>query len=166
MSGPTDIGSSQKHETMTWVGDETGYLQMIDQTQLPAELVTFACRDVEKVWEAIKSLRVRGAPAIGIAAAYGVVIGSQTVADIASQDEFDKRVHEVIAYLATSRPTAVNLFWALDRMKSIVDSSAAPHQRSADNCWLRPKQFMKKIASCATRLAVTVLTCWKIFPAC
>lgn len=124
MSGQTDTGSRQKHETMTWVGDEAGYLEMIDQTQLPGGLVTIECRDVETVWEAIKSLRVRGAPAIGIAAAYGVVIGSQTMVDDAGPDEFDQRVQEVIEHLATSRPTAVNLFWALDRMKRVIDSSS------------------------------------------
>ena len=90
---------------------------MIDQTRLPVELVEIDCHDVEAVWEAIKMLRVRGAPAIGIAAAYGVCLGLQTAA---GQDEaaFFQRLEQVAAYLATSRPTAVNLFWALDRMKA------------------------------------------------
>jgi methylthioribose-1-phosphate isomerase len=123
MSGQTKAGSRKKHETMTWVGDEAGHLEMIDQTQLPGELVSIECHDVETVWEAIKTLRVRGAPAIGIAAAYGVVIGSQTVADDADRDQCDERVQEVIDYLATSRPTAVNLFWALDRMRRVLASS-------------------------------------------
>lgn len=123
MNGPANTGSSKKYETMAWIGDEEGYLELIDQTQLPGKLVTFECRDVENVWEAIKSLRVRGAPAIGIAAAYGVVIGSQSVSEDATEEEFEQRVGEVIEYLATSRPTAVNLFWALDRMQRVVDSS-------------------------------------------
>jgi methylthioribose-1-phosphate isomerase len=58
-------------ETLSWVGNERGHLVLIDQTRLPAELVDVECRDVEAVWAAIKQLRVRGAPAIGIAAAYG-----------------------------------------------------------------------------------------------
>jgi methylthioribose-1-phosphate isomerase len=94
--------------TLEWIGDEHGYLRLIDQTRLPTELEFVDCRNLAAVWETIKSLRVRGAPAIGVAAAYGVVIGiQQSGADL----------EKSIDYLATSRPTAVNLFWALDRMK-------------------------------------------------
>lgn len=119
--------TSQKQETMTWVGDaKTGHLVMIDQTLLPGELVTIECRDVETVWEAIKMLRVRGAPAIGIAAAYGVVIGAQAVDDKASNEEFDKLVFAAADHLATSRPTAVNLFWALNRMRKLAEHAAGP----------------------------------------
>lgn len=106
-----------KIETLRWIGDENGHLVLIDQTRLPVELVERECRDVETVWEAIKQLRVRGAPAIGIAAAYGVVIGLQTVAT-ADESACFERLAEVTKYLAESRPTAVNLFWALDRMKA------------------------------------------------
>lgn len=106
---------TNKVETMRWVGDEQGHLVLIDQTLLPLELKEIDCRDVETVWEAIKMLRVRGAPAIGIAAAYGVVLGLQTAAAV-SEEAFFERLDEVGAYLATSRPTAVNLFWALERM--------------------------------------------------
>jgi len=113
--------TSQKQETITWVGDaQSGHLVLIDQTKLPGELVTIECRDVESVWEAIKMLRVRGAPAIGIAAAYGVVIGMQTLSADATDEAFDERVNEVADYLANSRPTAVNLFWALDRMRRLA----------------------------------------------
>src|SRR5262245_32505812 len=108
---------SRKIETLRWVGDERGHLVLVDQTRLPVELVERECRDVEAVWEAIKQLRVRGAPAIGIAGAYGVVLGTQSAAS-PIQDAFFSRMDEVASYLATSRPTAVNLFWALDRMKS------------------------------------------------
>lgn len=104
-----------KVETMVWEGDTSGHLDLIDQTKLPNEIVRIDCRDVETVWEAIKMLRVRGAPAIGIAAAYGVVIGLQTSAN--EEQPFFERLTEVVEYLATSRPTAVNLFWALDRMQ-------------------------------------------------
>jgi methylthioribose-1-phosphate isomerase len=97
----------KKVETLRWVGDETGHLVLIDQTRLPMELIEIECRTVEAVWEAIKQLRVRGAPAIGISAAYGVVVGLQA----------GRPLEEVTAYLASSRPTAVNLFWALERMK-------------------------------------------------
>jgi methylthioribose-1-phosphate isomerase len=104
-------------ETLRWIGGADGCLRLIDQTLLPLEFTEIDCRTVEAVWEAIRSLRVRGAPAIGIAAAYGVCVGLQTVAD-AGEAAFFQRLDEVTAYLAGSRPTAVNLFWALDRMKA------------------------------------------------
>lgn len=105
--------------TMVWEGGTDGYLRMIDQTLLPVEHKELDCRDVETVWEAIKSLRVRGAPAIGVAAAYGVVLGLQNHVSEAG-DAFRKRFTEVADYLAGSRPTAVNLFWALDRLRGLV----------------------------------------------
>jgi methylthioribose-1-phosphate isomerase len=103
-------------ETLRWIGGIDGHLRLIDQTFLPLECTEIECRNVEAVWEAIKMLRVRGAPAIGIAAAYGVCLGLQTVVD-RDETAFFRRLREVADYLATSRPTAVNLFWALKRMK-------------------------------------------------
>ncbi|MBX7166089.1 MAG: S-methyl-5-thioribose-1-phosphate isomerase [Pirellulales bacterium] len=102
--------------TLRWVDGLDGHLALIDQTLLPMQLTEIPCRDVATVWEAIKSLRVRGAPAIGIAAAYGVCLGLQTVAG-QGEAAFFARLHEVEDYLASSRPTAVNLFWALERMR-------------------------------------------------
>jgi methylthioribose-1-phosphate isomerase len=102
--------------TLEWVGGVDGHLRLIDQTLLPTELKFRDCRDLPTVWEAIKSLRVRGAPAIGIAAAYGVVIGAQK-APLGDVNECMDLICETADYLATSRPTAVNLFWALERMK-------------------------------------------------
>jgi len=113
--------ATQQTETIHWVGDANGYLRLIDQTLLPGELTLIDCRDVETVWEAIKMLRVRGAPAIGIAAAYGMVVGMQTVSDH-DHDDFFARFQSLHEYLASSRPTAVNLFWALDRMKAVCES--------------------------------------------
>lgn len=103
---------------LAWVGDaSTGALRLLDQTQLPGVVAFIDCRNVPTVFEAIRSLRVRGAPAIGLAAAFGVVVAAQdarTVAEVAT------RVSESTAYLAESRPTAVNLFWALGRMKQLL----------------------------------------------
>ncbi len=113
---------------VAWVGDETGFVRLIDQTQLPTVETDLDCRTVEQVWEAIKALRVRGAPAIGVAAAYGVVVGCQTVRT-ADRATFDARLDEVLNYLAGSRPTAVNLFWALDRLRRIA--AAEPREQSA-----------------------------------
>jgi methylthioribose-1-phosphate isomerase len=107
-------------ETLRWVGDVGGHLELIDQTRLPLELVEIRCQTVEQVWEAIKVLRVRGAPAIGIAAAYGVCLGLQTACGD-GETAFFQRLDEVTAYLASSRPTAVNLFWALDRLKRAAE---------------------------------------------
>jgi methylthioribose-1-phosphate isomerase len=90
-------------------------LKLLDQTVLPTEIRWLECRRVDQVWEAIKMLRVRGAPAIGIAAAFGTILGVQHSPDIQSlTSDFRKAVDE----LRTSRPTAVNLFWALDRMSA------------------------------------------------
>jgi methylthioribose-1-phosphate isomerase len=106
--------------TLAWIGGAEGHLRLIDQTLLPLELEYVECRDVASVWEAIKLLRVRGAPAIGIAAAYGVCVGLQP-AIAADEATFFARLDEVTAYLAGSRPTAVNLFWALERMKGVAE---------------------------------------------
>lgn len=113
--------------TLCWLGELSGTLRLIDQTRLPAERVMLDCEDVETVHEAIRSLRVRGAPAIGVTAAYGTVIGMQR-AKFRSRSEFDEQLRVVTSYLSESRPTAVNLFWALDRMRRVAadDPSAAP----------------------------------------
>lgn len=110
--------------TLRWEGSaRDGRLLMIDQTRLPVELVEVECRTIEAVWEAIKSLRVRGAPAIGVAAAYGVVIGLQSVCRVSGRPALDLRLEEVCTHLASSRPTAVNLFWALDRMRRVANDA-------------------------------------------
>jgi methylthioribose-1-phosphate isomerase len=105
--------------SLTWIGDAlSGHLRLIDQTRLPVELVEIDCRTVPAVWEAIKQLRVRGAPAIGVSAAYGVVIGVQSTS-AASPRDYIAQLNAVCDELASSRPTAVNLFWALDRMRRL-----------------------------------------------
>jgi len=104
-------------KTLQWLGGVDGRLRLIDQTRLPVEFVEIDCHDLETVWEAIKTLRVRGAPAIGCAAAYGVCVGVQTALG-KSEAEFFERLHRAADYLATSRPTAVNLFWAIERMRA------------------------------------------------
>ena len=110
--------------TIEWVGGVGGTARLIDQTLLPTDTVFIDCCDIESMWEAIKLLRVRGAPAIGIAAAMGVVLGVQGLA-AASGEELVAEVEKAADYLATSRPTAVNLFWALDRMRHVAHESAA-----------------------------------------
>jgi methylthioribose-1-phosphate isomerase len=119
-----------KLETMRWLGDVSGQLQLIDQTLLPTELREIVCNDVEAVWEAIKTLRVRGAPAIGIAAAYGTVLGVRNAVQ-ENSEAFFARVEQVTKYLAESRPTAVNLFWALDRMSARAQALRGTHSPHA-----------------------------------
>ncbi len=101
-----------------------GHLRILDQTRLPGETVTIDTTDRETVWHAIKSLQVRGAPAIGVAAAMGVAAAAQhrrtgTIDDVLAT------VDGTADYLATSRPTAVNLFWALDRMRRTAHACGA-----------------------------------------
>lgn len=105
-----------------WVADDAGgFLRLLDQTRLPAELSHVDCRSTQDVWNAIRRLSVRGAPAIGIAAAYGCVIAVQSAGD---QNESRKLLARAAEYLASSRPTAVNLFWALDRMQQVSPCAA------------------------------------------
>ncbi|MCQ6558599.1 S-methyl-5-thioribose-1-phosphate isomerase [Paenibacillus mendelii] len=105
--------NSNALQSLIWTDNR---LDLLDQRLLPEETVYLPLTGVEEVWEAIRHLKVRGAPAIGIAAAYGVIFGSRSVD--AGKSEWLAAVNESAARLATSRPTAVNLFWALDRMKA------------------------------------------------
>jgi len=111
-------------ESLIWRGDR---LDLLDQRLLPEEVVYLPLTTPEAVWEAIRHLKVRGAPAIGIAAAYGVYLGVAQALKAERAEGGDSQalrtaIHrqavQTADYLATSRPTAVNLFWALDRMKA------------------------------------------------
>jgi len=113
------MAESMPPRTIDWCGGLDGYVDLIDQTLLPNELKFLHCSDIATIHEAIRSLRVRGAPAIGVAAAMGVVLGTRQ-AD--TESRFFEMLKESCDYLAGSRPTAVNLFWALDRMKCKAES--------------------------------------------
>jgi methylthioribose-1-phosphate isomerase len=117
MTGPTPPAVVTP---VRWQGDVHGWLELLDQTLLPGELQWIECQSAEQVWEAIKQLRVRGAPAIGIAAAYALVVGMQDFEHL-PRDEFLIELQRMATYLSTSRPTAVNLFWALQRMQSAAN---------------------------------------------
>ncbi len=110
--------------TLEWVGGPDGLLRLLDQTRLPAEVVTRDCTTAEEVWEAIRTLRVRGAPAIGVAAAYGLCLGTRPARDLAPAAFLD-RVNEVGAHLCACRPTAVNLAWAVRRLTHVAASPGA-----------------------------------------
>jgi len=140
--------------TLEWIGGIDGYLELTDQRKLPGEFVRLRCHNTEQVCEAIKTLAVRGAPAIGVAGAYGLVLAMQGV----TADDGLERAMSVAAqsaeYLASSRPTAVNLSWALDRVvqrakafiaerpkasvrdlrKSMLDQANAIYQEDVEMC--------------------------------
>jgi methylthioribose-1-phosphate isomerase len=97
-------------QTITWTGSA---VRLLDQTRLPTETVYLDITDEKQMWDAIKRLVVRGAPAIGVAAAFGVYLGIRN----APGETLNERLESVCSYLATSRPTAVNLFWAIDRVR-------------------------------------------------
>lgn len=107
-------------ETLEWIGGVDGCLEMIDQRLLPGEFVKIRCKDVGSLWDAVKTLAVRGAPAIGVAAGYGVCLVMQGIDSGADMGAALKHLEEGADYLAQSRPTAVNLFWALDRMRAFA----------------------------------------------
>ena len=99
--------------------EDKSALDIIDQTLLPGTIKRIQISTKEEIWEAIKKLRVRGAPAIGAAAAYGIaLLASGITAD--RYDMFYAEFKELKDYLASSRPTAVNLFWARNRMEGTV----------------------------------------------
>ena len=104
--------------TLTWTGRA---LRILDQTQLPRRVRTLNCRDVSSVFWAIRRLSVRGAPAIGVAAAFGAYLGVMNYPDRRDRSGFIKQLKRVCQTLSRSRPTARNLFWALARMEVVPE---------------------------------------------
>ncbi|MFA5144591.1 MAG: S-methyl-5-thioribose-1-phosphate isomerase [Candidatus Omnitrophota bacterium] len=100
-------------KTIEWKNNS---IKIIDQTRLPLELKYFYIKDLKTLWRAIKILQVRGAPALGAAAGLGVYLGIRDL-KAGNFTKFNKELNKVIAYLASSRPTARNLFWGLERMR-------------------------------------------------
>nr|MBQ4319282.1 S-methyl-5-thioribose-1-phosphate isomerase [Clostridia bacterium] len=130
----------------TVVLDEaTPSLEIIDQTLLPGELKIINLTKQPDIWDAIKTLKVRGAPAIGVAAAIGLYVGAHEIAGETSDSaEFLSRLKAAHDYLASSRPTAVNLFWALDRMYRTAEAFIAAGN-SAKACAARLCEEAKAI---------------------
>src|SRR5687768_14024878 len=116
MANPTEPLPPSIPPTLEWRDDA---LFLLDQTRLPLDIVVERQASVQAVWESIRALKVRGAPAIGVAGAYGLCVamqGSRT-AGVAA---FRARLAEQAAYLASARPTAVNLRWAVQRLQDRV----------------------------------------------
>ena len=125
--------SENKIETLRWVED---HLEMIDQRILPADFQYISYNSALSVADGIRSMVVRGAPAIGCAAAYGVALEALNLQD-ASVDEFSKGMEQAFKILLESRPTAINLFWAIDRMRSKMN----------ENISLTPKKIANTLLS-------------------
>src|SRR5579863_5571797 len=126
-------------ETIEWTPEG---VVMIDQTRLPHERIFVTCRDSEAVAKAIEDMIIRGATAIGVAGAMGVALGMQT----ADESQFNA----ICERLARTRPTAVNLFWAIDRMKGLFASLEGQPLDAIRSRLIAEAQLVKDedIASC------------------
>jgi len=153
-------------QTLKWVGDVDGFLELIDQRRLPGEFVKLKVTDIKQLYEAIRTLAVRGAPAIGVAAAYGLVLAMQKAARGDGLERALTALAKAGQYLASSRPTGANLFWALERVgkcaeqfvanqqgvnlqslrKAVLDEANAIYQEDVDMCWRIGENGQKFIA--------------------
>ena len=120
-------------QAVKWIGGTDGVLELIDQRRLPQEFVTLLVRDVDQLHEAIRTLTVRGAPAIGVSAGYGPVLALQKLSDEATAADGLRQVGDACDFLATSRPTAVNLFWALNRIRHKAQKVGSHPQATVNN---------------------------------
>ena len=110
----------QQFSSVTWCSGPTGpIVRLIDQTRLPAQTVYLDCAEPEQLRRAICDLVVRGAPAIGVAAAYGIAQELTLVCAADAKADFDSALAQSCQAFAGTRPTAVNLFWAIDRMRAV-----------------------------------------------
>ena len=107
-------------QTVHWIGGPDGLLEMIDQRRLPARMEMLSCTTPQEVYTAIQTLAVRGAPAIGVAAAFGICLALRNIPDNCPPASAVEMVAQAAAYLTASRPTAVNLSWALKRMNAVA----------------------------------------------
>jgi methylthioribose-1-phosphate isomerase len=110
------IKSIVNYQPIEWKGD---MVKLLDQTLLPAEEVYLEISDYHEIMTAIKELKIRGAPAIGVAGAYGLVLGANQII-ARSKASFIPLLHEVAIAICGTRPTARNLFWAIDRMENVA----------------------------------------------
>jgi len=116
----TEIG----YQPIEWLGNK---VKLLDQTRLPREQVYLELSDYQEVASAIKEMRIRGAPAIGVAGAYGIALGALKI-EAASRDEFLLRLKDIMQTLAATRPTARNLFVAIDRMQQAAGAGGDMEQ--------------------------------------
>jgi methylthioribose-1-phosphate isomerase len=131
---------------LQWQGGCHGILELVDQRCLPGALVRLEIRDTVTLYEAIQTLAVRGAPAIGVAAAYGLVLAVQKSRHVTAAEVWADLKAQA-EYLAGSRPTAVNLFWALDRVTRVAEAFVDDHAQ-ADREALLACVFLEAQAIC------------------
>jgi methylthioribose-1-phosphate isomerase len=127
-------------ETIEWNGSE---VVMIDQRLLPAKEVYNSYSDYLGVAEAIRSMVIRGAPAIGVAAAMGIAVGVKNSGAL-NLDDLDARFQEICSVIAGTRPTAVNLFWAVERMKSVYSRNRSLGPEGIRDALIRESVQMKE----------------------
>ncbi len=106
-----------KFKTIEWKGDR---IRLLDQRRLPQEARYLDCKEASSIAQAIRTMAIRGAPAIGIAAAMGIALAAKKIQSNQSE-VFRKSLQKVVQQMRATRPTAVNLFWAVDRMKKLLD---------------------------------------------
>src|ERR687892_2710504 len=110
--------------TIEWQGDT---VVMVDQRKLPAQEIYVRCRTAQDVAKAIRTMVIRGAPAIGVAAAMGIALGMRKSTAKGTR-QFAVDFQKICDMMASTRPTAVNLFWAIDRMKAVFAAAAQAGQ--------------------------------------
>lgn len=125
-----------------------GVVRMIDQTRLPLEKTFVDCRTIDDVNRAIKTMIIRGAPAIGVAAAMGISLGADTI-DAKNFDAFYPQLEKMAAELALSRPTAVNLAWGIERMKRVARGN-----RQLNIADLKKKLHQEAVLICEEDIAI------------
>ncbi|MFH1381257.1 MAG: S-methyl-5-thioribose-1-phosphate isomerase [Candidatus Omnitrophota bacterium] len=124
-------------------------VKMVDQVLLPEKLKFINCNSVESIWQAIKRMNIRGAPALGVAAAFGVYLGIRN----SKEKTFFKDLDKTIKYLAASRPTARNLFWALERMKAkAIEERNSPLEKKKELLLLEAKSILKEDKAICRRI--------------
>ena len=126
-------------KTIDWTGEG---VVILDQTRLPAEVAYRVCKTAEEVADAIRRMQIRGAPAIGVAAALGIALGMKERGDEAPE-ALRRRMEELAMLFAATRPTAVNLFWAIDRMKRTFEASIPKGSRAAAEALTREALRMR-----------------------
>ena len=141
------------------MGGIEGYLEILDQRRIADANGDVALETVEEVWQAIRTLAVRGAPAIGVAAAYGMVLAARTVPGSSQAAVLIEMLEERGAYLKSSRPTAVNLEWAVDQMIRVAITERAVGVRQLQQRLLMEAQVRssRKMRACAWPSAGTAV---------
>ena len=141
--------------TIEWKDDA---IVMVDQRKLPATEVYVQCKSATEVAKAIKTMVIRGAPAIGVAAAMGIALGMERSKATGTR-QFAAEFQKTCDLMAATRPTAVNLFWAIERMKRCFSRGRAGRRvgRSVEDavCAAKPSRFTTRTSPAAARSART-----------